>query len=164
MTLLEASRDPGLPTRLIEALATRPLGEIAKEPWVSEPLQPILDRHFRSIEEVRRATRVEDGVAFVDLAEAGIEAGNKFIVYYLFPEARYTVVLSHDAKRSKVSVGSNPWARETRAHDISKICERYGGGGHPVVGAVTLDPDRLGDARRIALEIAGLLRARPGAA
>jgi len=164
MTLLEASRDPEVPARLIEALRTRPLAEIAAEPWVAGPLQPILERHFRSIEAVRRATQVENGVAFVDLAEAGIEAGNKFIVYFLFPEARYTVVLSHDAKRSKVSVGSNPWARETRTHDISKICERYGGGGHPVVGAVTLDPHRLDDARRIAREIAGLLRARPEAA
>jgi len=164
MTLLESSRDPEVPGRLIEAMRERSLAEVAREPWVSEPLRPILERHFRSIEAVRQAARVEDGVAFVDLAEAGIEAGNKFIVYYLFPDARYTVVVSQDAKRSKVSVGSNPWARETRRHDISKICERYGGGGHAVVGAVTLDPGRIREARRIAQEIAGLLRARPEAA
>jgi len=164
MTLLEATRDPEVPERLIQAMRRQPLAEIAREPFVAEPLRPILDQHFRSIEAVRGAARVEDGVAFVDLAAAGIEAGNKFIVYYLFPEARYAVVVSHDAKRSKVSVGSNPWAPRPREHDIAKICERYGGGGHPVVGAVTLDPHRLEDARRIAREIAGLLRARPEAA
>jgi nanoRNase/pAp phosphatase (c-di-AMP/oligoRNAs hydrolase) len=71
------------------------------------------------------------------------------------------VVVTKDAKRAKVSVGSNPWARPARAHDISKICERYGGGGHPVVGAVSLAPDRLDDARRIAGEIASTLRADP---
>ncbi|HTP50382.1 MAG TPA: phosphoesterase [Anaeromyxobacteraceae bacterium] len=164
MTLLEASRDPEVPAKLIEAMRRRSLSEIAREPWVAEPLQPILERHFRSIEAVRGAARVADGVAFVDLAQAGIEAGNKFIVYYLFPEARYAVVVSQDAKRSKVSVGSNPWAREARTHDLSKICERYGGGGHAVVGAVTLDPQRIHEARRIAHEIAGLLRGRPEAA
>lgn len=164
MTLLETTRDPQVPERLIDALRRRSLAEIATEPWVAEPLRPILERHFRSIEAVRRAAQVEDGVAFLDLAQAGIEAGNKFIVYYLFPQTRYTVVVSQDSKRSKVSVGSNPWIREARRHDISKICERYGGGGHPVVGAVTLDPQRIGDARRIAHEIAGLLRARPEAA
>jgi hypothetical protein len=164
MTLLEASRDPALPGRIIAALRRRPLAEVAAEPWVAEPLAPVLERHFRSIEAVGRATRVEDGVAFVDLAAAGIEAGNKFIVYHLHPEARYTVVLSQDPRRAKVSVGSNPWARDPRPHDIATICERYGGGGHPVVGAVTLDPHRIADARRIAGEIAALLRAPPRAA
>jgi uncharacterized NAD-dependent epimerase/dehydratase family protein len=112
---------------------------------------------------VRAATRVEGDVAFVDLARAGIEAGNKFIVYWLFPQARYTVVVSHDPKRAKVSVGSNPWARPERAHNIARICERYGGGGHPVVGAVSLDPSRLEEARRIAAEIVAELRS-PGVA
>ncbi|HYG70453.1 MAG TPA: DHH family phosphoesterase, partial [Anaeromyxobacteraceae bacterium] len=78
-----------------------------------------------------------------------------------FPEARYTVVVSRDAKRAKISVGSNPWSRPARPHDISKLCERYGGGGHPVVGAVSLAPDRIDDARRIAEEIATTLRTTP---
>jgi len=161
MTLLEATRDPAVPTRIIEGMRSRPLADLAREPWVEEPLRPVLERHFRSIEAVRGATRVEGGVAFADLAAAGLEAGNKFVVYDLFPEARYAVVLSADAKRAKVSVGSNPWAREARAHDIARICERYGGGGHPVVGAVTLGPDRVADARRIAGEITAELRRRP---
>jgi len=91
-----------------------------------------------------------------------VEGGsNKFITYDLFPEARYTVTVTRDAKRAKVSVGSNPWARPARAHDISKLCERYGGGGHAVVGAVSLPGDRLEDARRVAAEIAAALRVEP---
>ncbi len=74
-----------------------------------------------------------------------------------------TVTVSADTKRSKVSVGSNPWARPPRAHDISRICERYGGGGHPVVGAVSLGPDRVEDVRRIAREIVATLQAPPAA-
>jgi hypothetical protein len=158
MTLLEATHDPALPRRIIEALARRPLAEIAEEPWVKEPLAPILERHRGGIDTMRRLARLDRGVVFVDLSESGLEGANKFIAYDLFPEARYTVVVSRDSKRSKVSVGSNPWARETRTHDISKICERYGGGGHPVVGAVSLDPDRIADARRIAAEIAETLK------
>ena len=158
MTLVEAAPDPELPRRMILAMRSRPLGEIAAEPWVVEPLAPILDRHFRSIETVRKLARVQGGVVEIDLSETGIEAANKFIAYYLFPDARYTVVVSRDRKRSKVSVGANPWAGTPRTHDISRICERYGGGGHPVVGAVSLDPERLLDARRVASEIAGTLR------
>jgi hypothetical protein len=161
MTLLEATHDPSTPTRLIEALQRRPLAEIAAEPWVTEPLGPILERHGRAIETIRRLAREDSGVVEIDLSETGIEGANKFIAYELFPDSRYTVVVTRDRKRSKVSVGSNPWSKVPRTHDISRICERYGGGGHPVVGGVSLDPERLLDARRIAGEIATMLRGEP---
>jgi hypothetical protein len=164
MTFLEATRDPEVPGKLIHALATRPLAEVAAAPWVAGPLAPLLERHFRSIDAIRAAARVEGGVAFLDLARAGLETGNKFVLYWLFPEASYTVTVSQDAKRAKVSVGSNPWARPARAHDISRICERYGGGGHPVVGAVSLDPGRIDEARRVAGEIVATLQGPPEAA
>jgi hypothetical protein len=158
MTLLEATTDPAVVRRIIEWMASRPLAELAAQPWVAGPLAPILERHLRSIETIRKLARVEGGVVEVDLSETGIESANKFIAYDLFPEARYTVVVSRDPRRAKVSVGSNPWSTVPRAHDISRICERYGGGGHPVVGAVSLDPERLLDARRVAREIADTLR------
>jgi hypothetical protein len=161
MTLLEATKDPQVPTRIIEAMQHRPLAEIAAEPWLAGSLAPLLERHRAAVEVVRRLARVEGGVVSVDLSDAGIESANKFIAYHLFPEAAYTVVVTRDPKRAKVSVGSNPWARPARAHDISKLCERYGGGGHAVVGAVSLGPDRLDDARRVAGEIAAALRTEP---
>jgi hypothetical protein len=158
MTLLEATRDPALPERLIEAMQREPLFRIADEPWIAVPLQPVLERHRTAIELVRAHARAHDGVVEIDLGDTAVEAANKFIAYELFPEANYTVVVTRDAKRTKVSVGSNPWARHRRVHDIALICERYGGGGHPVVGAVTLPPGTLPEARRIAAEIASTLR------
>jgi hypothetical protein len=158
MTLLEATKDPSGPTRLIEAMQHRLLAEIAEEPWVAGPLGPVLEKHRSNVDVVRRHARIDDGVVEIDLGDTTVEAANKFIAYHLFPDARYTVVVSKDAKKTKVSVGSNPWAREKRTHDISKLCERYGGGGHPVVGAVSLGPNQLDAARRIAREIASALR------
>jgi nanoRNase/pAp phosphatase (c-di-AMP/oligoRNAs hydrolase) len=58
----------------------------------------------------------------------------------------------------KISVGWNPWSRKTRTHNLAKICERYGGGGHPVVAAISLNPDALETARSIAREIAEELK------
>jgi hypothetical protein len=161
MTMLEATKDPLLPTRVIEAMQHRPLAEIAAEPWLTGPLAPVLERHRGAIDVVRAHARVEGGVVTVDLADTELESANKFITYDLFPEASYTVVVTRDPKRAKVSVGSNPWNRPARPHDISKLCERYGGGGHAVVGAVSLGPDRVADARRIASEIAEALRREP---
>jgi hypothetical protein len=158
MALLEATHDPQVPTRIIHGLALRPLADIASEPWFRAALAPVLERHQRSVAVVKEHATLDRGVVFVDLTGADVEAANKFVAYDLFPDARYTVVVTRDARRAKVSVGSNPWARETRTHDISKLCERYGGGGHPVVGAVSLDPHRIDDARRIAGEIASALQ------
>ncbi len=163
MTLLEATKDPQVPTRIIEAMQHRPLADVAAEPWVTAPLAPVLERHRAAIDVVRGRARVEGPVVTVDLVGSGIESSNKFIAYDLFPQAAYAIVISQDPKRTKVSVGSNPWARPGRPHDISKLCERYGGGGHPVVGAVSLPPDRAADARRIAGEIAAALRKEPAA-
>lgn len=158
MALLEATHDPQVPTRIIHGFATRPLADIAAEPWVVSALEPILARHRRSLETVRQHARLDRGVVIVDLVDTGVEAANKFVAYDLFPEARYTVVVTRDSRRAKISVGSNPWSREPRTHDISKLCERYGGGGHPVVGAVSIDPDDVAGARRIAGEIASALQ------
>ena len=63
------------------------------------------------------------------------------------------VSVSQSSFRTKISVGSNPWSPRPRKHNIAKICERYGGGGHPVVGAVSLAPEELDLARKYAKEI-----------
>ncbi|MEP6705015.1 MAG: phosphoesterase, partial [Acidobacteriota bacterium] len=81
------------------------------------------------------------------------EGYNKFIPYYFHPETTYTVSLSQSSFRTKISVGSNPWAPRPRTHNIAEICERYGGGGHAVVGAVSLKPEDLDLGRRIVKEI-----------
>jgi hypothetical protein len=158
MTLLESSQDPFLPPRLIAAMQGSTLEQIVREPWFTAPLAPVLERHLLAIELVKAHARLLGGVVEVDLGDTPIEAANKFIAYDLYPDATYTVVVSRDARRTKVSVGSNPWAPQRRRHDISKLCERYGGGGHPVVGAVSLPPGTLTEARRIAAEIANTLR------
>jgi len=159
MTLLEATQDPALPGRVIEAMRHRTLAQIVAAPWAAEPLAPLLARHQAAIALYRRVARLEQGVVEVDLLGSGLESANKFIAYDLFPGARYTVVVSEDRKRTKVSVGSNPWPLVPRTHDIARLCQRYGGGGHPVVGAVTLPPGRPEEGRRIGAEIAAALRA-----
>src|SRR5207244_10256450 len=65
----------------------------------------------------------------------------------------YTVALTRAPQRTKISVGSNPWAQRPRRHNIATICERYGGGGHAVVGAISLAPDELEKGRAVMREI-----------
>jgi hypothetical protein len=107
---------------------------------------------------VRARATYEHGVVTFDVAEDGLEAYNKFIPYFLFPDTHYVVGVSLTPTRAKVSVGSNPWASQRRTVNIAELCERYGGGGHPVVGAVSLPVGELPKARQAAQEIAEILR------
>jgi hypothetical protein len=154
---LEHNDDSALSDRLIRTLGRRPLAEIAAEPWIAGALEPILETHRASVELIRERARVEVDVVSYDLAGDGVWAPNKFIAYMLFPDARYTVGVSRGGGRAKVSVGSNPWAPNPRTHDIAAICERYGGGGHAVVGAVSMPEAELERIREIAGEIAAEL-------
>ena len=157
MTWIENNRDPALTVRYIEDLQRRRLDEIAADPYIAGPLAPILRRHEQAIALIRERAVVERGVVRFDLIDTGIEAPSKFIAYMLHPEAGYAVGLTRSPARVKISVGSNPWATRPRAHDIARICEGYGGGGHPVVGAVSLPPGEVARAREIAAEIAARL-------
>ena len=88
-----------------------------------------------------------------DLTGYDVEGYNKFIPYYLFPSSVYTVSVSPSSFRTKISVGSNPWTPEEPKHNLASICERYGGGGHPRVGAISLEPGQVTEARRVAAGI-----------
>jgi nanoRNase/pAp phosphatase (c-di-AMP/oligoRNAs hydrolase) len=46
-----------------------------------------------------------------------------------------------------------------RTHNIAAICARYGGGGHEVVGAISLKAGEVERAREIAKEIVAELGA-----
>ena len=48
-----------------------------------------------------------------DITDQPTEGYNKFIPYYLYPEATYNVGLSKSSFRTKVSVGTNPWTQLT---------------------------------------------------
>jgi nanoRNase/pAp phosphatase (c-di-AMP/oligoRNAs hydrolase) len=43
--------------------------------------------------------------------------------------------------------------------NLAKVCERYGGGGHARVGAISFSPDRADEARAAAKVIVAELRA-----
>jgi hypothetical protein len=122
-------------------------------------LQPLLERHQRSIEVLRQRSECKDGTVSFDITDQELEGYNKFIPYYLHPECTYSVGLSRSSFRNKVSVGSNPWTKREDLVNLAKICERYGGGGHARVGAISFDVSKGDEARKSAREIVAELRA-----
>jgi len=161
MMVIEGVRDREKICSLIGEFQKRPLDQIMELAWVQEAFRPLYERHVRSIEIIRRHASSSDGTIFFDVSGYDLEGYNKFIPYYLFPESTYCVGVSLSSFRAKISVGSNPWSPHARKHNLAVLCERHGGGGHPVVGAISFAPEEIGKARRIAGEIAAELRREP---
>lgn len=153
MQVIEGTPDESFIEEIIRLLTHKPLDQVATSPEVRARFEPILKLHRETLAAIKRKAIYRDAVVEFDLVDEGYEGFNKFIPYYLFPEATYTVALTRAPQRTKISVGSNPWAPRPRRHNIASICERYGGGGHAVVGAISFAPDEVEKARGVVREI-----------
>ncbi len=158
--VIEAAPVPNMSAQLIPHLATMPLAEIVRLPLVAEQLGPLLERHRRTIDVMKQRAVAQDGVIFFDVSGDDLEGYNKFVPYYLHPSAVYSVGVSASPTRAKISVGTNPWNQPTAENDknLASLCERYGGGGHARVAAISLEPGDIDRARQVAQEIAAILR------
>lgn len=159
MHWLETAATPQTEPRVVAALAQGvPMEQILTQPWVSAGLDAALAEHQDHVDRVRRRIEAEDRVAWIDLGDVVLRGINKFIPYDALPELQVAVMVLQMPDRVKVSVGTNPWAPRMPDLDVGALCRRYGGGGHAVVGAVSLPVDRLQEGREIGREIVTRLR------
>jgi hypothetical protein len=158
MTVIEAhGNDAFLIPRIRQLSEGVPLEEIATDPKVKKLFKPLLRNHEKTCEIIRNTAKLERGIVSFSLIGTGSDRYNKFIPYWLYPDAQYCVAVLATQSRVKISVGSNPWSTRPRTHDIAKICGQYGGGGHPAVGAVTLKPQEVERGKEIGKEIVSRL-------
>ena len=156
--VIEGTNEPDFCVRLIPELLSKSLAEIIALPHVKKTFEELYDRHLKSIELLRQRAELHDGVVFFDVTDQHVEGFNKFIPYYLFPAAVYSVGLSQSKERIKIGVGSNPWNSAPKTANLASICEQYGGGGHAKVAAISLPPGNLQGARDVAKHIVQQLR------
>jgi hypothetical protein len=156
--VIEGSKGSGTVQKIIRMMRDQPLAAIDADPAIQAVYQPLYEGHLKSLEIIRQQARCEDGVVSFDLVDQNLEGYNKFIPYYLYPHSVYTVSVLTSSFRTKVSVGSNPWAEVPVDHNLASICERYGGGGHPRVGAISFEVGAVEQARQAAKEIAAELK------
>lgn len=158
MLVIEASRDRAVMEKIIQGMQSRSLADLIRDPLIEAAFRPLYERHLKTIDLIGRAATCEGGVVYFDLSNDDAEGYSKFIPYNMFPECVYSVGVSLSSTRSKVSVGFNPWSPTPRRHNLASICERYNGGGHAVVGAISFRPDQIELARETATSIAAELR------
>lgn len=155
--LLENSLDTTETERFIhDVVAGHTLDEMAQTPYWSNRLNRIRQANWNEVEDVKNTLENHTGVVFIDLSEKERTGFNKFIPYYLSPDALYSVALLLYHNRYKVSVGTNPWHKWRNAEpvlDIGALAETFGGGGHCAVGAVSFERTQKEKAAAAAREI-----------
>ena len=154
VSVVEHYGDDAFYQTLVPQLLEKPLAEVAALHLVNERYKPLGKKHERFVERVRAKSEVQGRVVFVDLTENVLESVGKFVTYALYPKSVYSVLVGVLKGGPKISVGYNPWSGQALDADISAICARYGGGGHPVVGGISFAANEVERARSVAHEIA----------
>jgi hypothetical protein len=153
MTVVEHVGDDAFLTRLVPRLLMQPLADVARAPDIQQAYEPLGKAHQAFVKLVSERAKEERAVVLVDLSDQILEVAGKFVTYSLFPNSAYSVLLSRSKSKCKLSIGYNPWSPIARKHNIAAICERHGGGGHPVVGAISLPAEKVEDAKKLARDI-----------
>jgi hypothetical protein len=159
MTVVENLGGDAFITKMVPRLLTQPLEDVAQSSEVLQAYEPLGRAHEEFIRQVEQRAHALGDVIVVDLSDKLVEVAGKFVTYALYPESAYSVMLSRSKSKCKISIGYNPWSKTPRTHNIAAICERHGGGGHPVVGAISLAADRVADAKKLMTSIAEELAA-----
>jgi len=159
MAVCEHLEDGALARRLTFEMSDGLVESVAEDPEIQRRFQHIVLGQARGQRIIESKLQTLGEVVFVDLTEVGPITYNKFLGYYLVPDCTYMVTVTGGKTRGlRIAVGSNPWRPYARQHDIATICAQYGGGGHAVVGGISLPHVRIQEGRQIALEIVTKLR------
>jgi hypothetical protein len=154
MTVVEHLGDDAFLAKMVPRLLERPLSEVSRTDDIVQTYEPLRRAHEGFVKMVERHAKPMGAVVGGARSDERKEEGRQFVTYALFPRSAYSVLLSRSKSKCKISIGYNPWSNVTRRHNIAAICERYGGGGHPVVGAISLAADKVAEAKALATSIA----------
>ena len=130
---------------LIKAGLELNIDEILALPDVEERTKLYFEQEKLFKEQLERIVRVDGKVAVIDLRnEEVIYAGNRFMVYAMYPEAEISVHVAWGFRKQNtaVMIGKSIINKNSKA-DIGELCLRYGGGGHANAGTCQLENDTV---------------------
>jgi nanoRNase/pAp phosphatase (c-di-AMP/oligoRNAs hydrolase) len=127
-----------------EVLREDSVAEILAEPDVAERVTLFEEQTALFVEQLRRVSTVRGDLVVVDLRnEDIIHAGNRFMVYALFPQCRVSAHLIWGKQKQNmvIAVGKSILDR-TSSVDIGALMLQYGGGGHHAAGTCQVAAER----------------------
>lgn len=153
MTVVEHEGDDKFLATMVPRVLEESIEDVARSADVQQAFGPLQASRETFNRLVKERSVEKHGVVLVDLGSEDIEVAGKFVTYALYPKSVYSVILTRSRSKCKISIGYNPWSNQPRRHNIAALCERHGGGGHPVVGAISVPSSELDRARAIASEL-----------
>lgn len=129
--------------QLISFCMDHTVDEILELPDVKERVDLYFEQTDMFKEQLRRIAKVYDKVVVLDLREEEvIHAGNRFMIYALYPETQISVHVAWGFRKQNtaVMIGKSIVNRGSKV-DIGELCLKYGGGGHHNAGTCQLDND-----------------------
>ncbi len=131
--------------KLITYCMDHTIDEILELPDVKERVDLYFEQTEQFIAQLRRLAKVEGKVVVLDLREEEIiHAGNRFMIYALYPETQISIHVTwgFQKQNTAVMIGKSIVNKASDA-DIGAICLKYGGGGHRNAGTCQLDNDKV---------------------
>jgi hypothetical protein len=145
---LAHGRSPLDTAHYVEWLSRASLAEVAARPELAPALAAVEAERTREMKAVEKLGVWHDDVVVFDRFDDVGARNPGFLGYLLYPTCAYVVAGTRTATNIKITVGVNPWSTRPRSSiDIGALCARHGGGGHAVVGGITLRSDELPRAR-----------------
>ncbi len=131
--------------QLISYCMDHTIDEILELPDVKERVDLYFEQTEEFIAQLRRVAKVTGKVVVLDLREEEIiHAGNRFMIYALYPETQVSIHVTwgFQKQNTAVMIGKSIVNKGSDA-DIGAICLKYGGGGHRNAGTCQLDNDKV---------------------
>ena len=149
--------------QLIEQCREHAIEDILALPDVKERVDVYNAHADLFAAQVRRCTTVHGKLALIDLrGEEVIYAGNRFLIYALFPDCDVSVHLMWGVKKQNTvfALGKSILDRASPVN-IGAICLGYGGGGHVAAGTCQVANDQ---ADAVKMELIAALSREPSMA
>ena len=130
---------------LIDYCLEHSIDEILELPDVKERVQLYFEQEALFKEQLKRIAKVEGKCVILDLRnEEVIHAGNRFMIYAMYPEVQYSVhvVWGFQKQNTAVMIGKSI-INKSGNEDVGQLCLAYGGGGHFNAGTCQLDNDSV---------------------
>ncbi len=129
---------------LIDYCKDHDIDDIMKMPDVVERVELYHDQTERFKEQVKRCSSVHKNLIILNLkGEDVIYAGNRFMIYALFPQCNISMHVLWGLKQQNTvfAIGKSIIDRSAKTK-IGELCLKYGGGGHDNAGTCQIENER----------------------
>ncbi len=129
---------------LIDYCRNHNIDEILALPDVKERVELYLDQGTKFKAQLKRCSTVHSNLVVLDLRnEEVIHAGNRFVIYALFPECNISIHQLWGLKQQNTvfATGKSIFDRSSKTN-VGELMLEYGGGGHHAAGTCQVDNDQ----------------------